>query len=128
MENSIVKHPMSNKMGLEIFNYMMETSRRILELSEISRNSDIGVADELNLIANNIAHHANTILLEYCDPGVIETIVDAGVKQNCDTERKYEALNCGFRSLQQIGRSATELKEFINNIGIREENNNERDS
>ena len=116
MENSIVKHPMSNKMGLEIFNYMMETSRRILELSEISRNSDIGVADELNLIANNMAHHANSILHEYCDPGVIETIVDAGVKQS------------GFRSLQQIGRSATELKEFINNIGIREENNNERDS
>ena len=110
MESSIVKHPMSNKMGLEIFNYMMETSGRILELSEISRNSNIGVADELNLIASNMAHHANTILHEYCDLGIIETVAKNNLKvYNGETKnfsvKAYEAVH-------------PEMVKYLTDIGI----------
>ena len=117
MENSIVKHPMSNKMGLEIFNYMMETSRRILELSEISRNSDIGVADELNLIASNMAHHANNILHEYCDHGIIETVAKNNLKvYNGETKnfsvKSYEAAHPEMvRYLTEIGIDDQVLKD-----------------
>lgn len=109
---SIVKHPMSNKMGLEIFNYMMETSGRILELSEISRNSDIGVADELNLIASNMAHHANTILHEYCDHGIIETIANNLKVYNGETKKfsvkSYEAQH-------------PEMVRYLTDIGINDQ-------
>lgn len=53
---------MKTNVGQKAFDYMMEASGKILKLSEISRESDIGVADELNTIASNMADFANTIL------------------------------------------------------------------
>ena len=110
MESSIVKHPMSDKMGLEIFNYMMETSGRILELSEISRNSDIGVADELNLIANNMAHHANTILREYCGNDIVG-MLESGITDSKYVKDTIEMLT-GFQELQSTMNSLAAFEEF----------------
>jgi len=53
---------MKINVGQKAFDYMMEASGKLLKLSEISRESDIGVADELNTIASNMADFANTIL------------------------------------------------------------------
>ena len=53
---------MKTNVGQKAFDYMMEASGKLLKLSEISRESDIGVADELNTIASNMADFANTLL------------------------------------------------------------------
>lgn len=79
---------MKTNVGQKAFDYMMEISGRLLKLSEISRESDIGVADELNTIASNMADFANTLLED-------ERLRNESIKKHCDRITTAAKKLCG---------------------------------
>lgn len=102
---------MKTNVGQKAFDYMMEASGDILKLSEIARESDIGVADELNTIASNMADFANTIL----EDGRAR---EEEIKTCCDQIYETAGLICGVGDkLDHEGDEET--AKYLDNIEAR---------
>jgi len=101
---------MKINVGQKAFDYMMEASGKLLKLSEISRESDIGVADELNTIASNMADFANTLLED-------ENLRRESIKKHCDeiTESAKKLCGVGDKIDSEGDRETAEYLDRIEN-------------